>query len=118
MLEMKELTFDMPVQIKTSPRAKAAFDRIVGNLRASERVRWKDRRVTKEAVFSAVWLWLADQPETTVEAIFGEYLPRLEALMSDEPMPDRRPGLSGGEDLSRPEEPGSREQPRRRGKGS
>lgn len=105
MLVMKDLPFTMPVQIRTDPKAKAAFDRVVADLRASEWVRWKGRRVTKEAVFSAVWLYLDSLDDDELARIFGEWLPRLEALMSGQ---EPKPGLSGGVNLLPPEKPGQK----------
>lgn len=75
------LRFKLPVQVRTTPRAKLAFDRVVASLRASDRVKWKGGRVTQEAVFAGVMLWLEDQGEGFAEEMMAIYLPRLEAIM-------------------------------------
>jgi hypothetical protein len=79
---MSEPRFDLPVMIRTTPRAKLALDRVVAAVRASDRARWKRKRATQEAVFSAVWLWLEDMGEAEVVDAMARYLPRLEAIMN------------------------------------
>lgn len=90
MLTMRELKFDLPVNIRSTPRAKLALDRVVAALRASDRLRWKGLRITQEAAFSALLLWLEGVDGTALEDAVAGQLPRLEAIMLDEdpgPMP-------------------------------
>lgn len=81
---MGDLKFDLAVNIRSTPRAKLALDRVVAALRASSRLRWKGHRVTQEAAFSALLLWLGDLDEQLVEEKMAVYLPRLEAIMRGE----------------------------------
>jgi hypothetical protein len=88
--------FDLPVMIRTTPRAKLALDRVVAAVRASDRARWKRKRATQEAVFSAVWLWLEDMGEAEVVDAMARYLPRLEAIMNGgEASPASTPSSAG-----------------------
>lgn len=85
MLLMSEPVFELRKQIKTTALADAALGRIVSNLRGSNRVRWKGKRVTQEAVFAAVWMWLEELGPDAVEEAMVRHVPRLEALMRGEP---------------------------------
>jgi hypothetical protein len=93
---MKENRLGLAVQVNTTAKAKLAFDQVVARLRASDSLRWNGKRVTREAVFSAVWLWLADMDEGQVEAAMHRYIPVLEALTAgaDAPPADGRTEVS------------------------
>jgi hypothetical protein len=75
-------------QIKTTAKADAALVRVLANLRESNRVRWKGGRATQEAVYNAIWLWLEDLNPETIESAMAVYVPRLEAIMRGEPLPE------------------------------
>jgi hypothetical protein len=85
---MADPLFDIPKQIKTAAVADAAFKRVVANLQASQRVRWKRKRVTQEAVFAAVWFWLEEMEPGQVEEAMARHVARLEALLSADPAAD------------------------------
>jgi hypothetical protein len=88
MLVMSEPVFELRKQIKTTAKADAALVRVLANLRESNRVRWKGGRATQEAVYNAIWLWLEDLNPETIESAMAVYVPRLEAIMRGEPLPE------------------------------
>lgn len=79
---MPELSYENQIAIRSTAKAVLALDNLVSALRASGRVRFRGRKVTKEAVVNAVWLWLADQSVDDVEQCLLTYVPRLEAILS------------------------------------
>jgi hypothetical protein len=78
---MADLEFEKAVNIRTTAKAQRALDRVVASLKASDRIRWRGRSATKEAVVNASWLWLEAMSEEAVEEAMAEFLPRLEALL-------------------------------------
>jgi hypothetical protein len=83
---MSERSFDLPMQIRTSDRAKLAFDHVVASIRATD-LRWHGKRITKEAAFAGLCLWLEELGPEVVAAGLARHLPRLEAMMAGDPDP-------------------------------
>lgn len=109
---MSEPRFDLNVLIRSTPRAKLALDRVVAAMRASNIVRWKGRRPTQEAVFSAVWLWLEGMDPATIELPLAHQMMRLEAIMRGDPdpgvntpLPERAENITAEVEIRKPGEP-------------
>jgi hypothetical protein len=101
---MAESVFEKGVNLRTTEKAQRAISRVVYRLKLLEpALRWGNRSTpTKEAIINASWLYLDSLDDAELARIFGEWLPRLEALMSGQ---ERPPGLSGGVNLKPPDEP-------------
>ena len=80
---MSEPVFELRKQIRTTAAADSALARIVANLRQSPRIRWKESRVTQEAVYNAIWLWLDTLDPEVIEDAMESFIPRLESIMTD-----------------------------------
>jgi hypothetical protein len=81
MLVMQEPVLDKGLTIKTNAKVQRALDHVVASLKASDRVRWRGGRATKEAVVNASWLWLEALGDEAVEDAMAEFIPKLEKLL-------------------------------------
>lgn len=96
---MSDTDFDQKIYVRTIDRAKLALDRVVAEMRASGRLRFRDRRPSQEAIVSASWLWMEElQPELLEEAM-SRYLPKLEALMRGEEPAEEEPAFRPGDEV-------------------
>jgi hypothetical protein len=86
--KMTDPVFEKAITIRTSKIPRLALDRVVADLKSSDRVRWKNSGVSKEAVINAIWLWIGDMDPATVEEAMSRYVPRLEAVLRGEPEPE------------------------------
>jgi hypothetical protein len=82
MQAMKNFGYENQVAIRSTPAVVRELDRIVADMRASGRVRFKGRKITKEAVVNALILWVADQDQEAVEAVLAGPVARLEAILA------------------------------------
>jgi hypothetical protein len=88
---MKDVLFDQTLNVKTAGISKLALDQIVARLRATGRVKWKGNRVTKEAVVNALWMWAGEMDPSLVEEAMLIYVPKLEATLKGESVPEDAP---------------------------
>lgn len=82
--EMETVSFDKNLNFRTTGVAQDAIDLVLLRVKRARRATWKGRAPSKESLINASWLYLADLPDEELNRIFGEYLPKLEALMGDE----------------------------------
>jgi len=62
----------------------------VGRMHRAGRVRFRGRRVGKEAYINAAVMWLNEQDAATQEEVLATYLPRLESLLVAAPAPQQK----------------------------
>lgn len=96
---MADFDYDQQITMRSIGSVKGAFDRVVGDLRSAGRLRFRGRKISREAFANAVWLYLADLSEADQEGLEGllaPYVSRLESLMS-EAEPDEAPQPRPGE---------------------
>ena len=102
---MPEPEFEKTVTFKTTAKAQRAVNRLVAELKASNRVGFRGEEVTKEAVINAIWVWLEEFEFEALEEAMVRSMPRLEAYMrGEEPAPAGKPEYLkplGGADLTR-----------------
>lgn len=91
MISEMEARFQKTVTIKTDKAPQYALDQVIARLKASDEIRWKGFTVTKEAVVNALWLWVKDMDPATVEKAMAVYVPKLEAILKGDPVPEVMP---------------------------
>lgn len=72
---------DQNMQVRTTPKAKLALDRVVATLRASERLGFRGKQPTQEAIVNASWLWMESLGDDVLVDAMAEWLPRLEEIL-------------------------------------
>lgn len=97
---MSKGRFDKAFQTNTTPWAKRALDRLVAKLQASGRVRFNDKPLTRQAVFSLVWIWLDGMDLQTVESGLARQIPKLEAALGGIDPDTVAEAESGGRDVT------------------
>lgn len=89
---MSDPVFDRGQNIRTSPKAQRALNRVVAHLKASDRVKWKGGAVSKEAVVNASWLMLDAMDEDELENLMARYVAELELLLGVSSPEEAAPG--------------------------
>lgn len=79
----KKKRFDLNVQIRSTPKLKAALDHVVASLGGSERLRAIVGRPTQEQIVNASWLWMESLPAGELEEVMARWLVELEAQLDD-----------------------------------
>lgn len=87
----RELSYEDQQTIRSDGEIVLALEGVVSRLKATRRVKYKGKKVSKEAVVNASWLMLADMPMEVLETQITKYLARLEALLGH-----GDPGAQGG----------------------
>jgi hypothetical protein len=69
---------DKRQNFRTLPRFKAVLNRLVGNIRATERFARRDKHLTQEAIMNASWLWMAEMDPETLAVALEPFIARWE----------------------------------------
>lgn len=100
---MRMIDFDKSLNLRTHSRPQRAIKSVVFRVQGLLDRGWGNRSSpTQEAIINASWLYLADLSDEELARIFGEYLPRLEALMGGRGSDDSQGGTSRGGDEDGP----------------
>lgn len=81
--DMPKFSYEWQVSIRSAASVKRALDRVVADLKASERpgrLRFEGKKISKEAVVNAMYLWLAGQDVEDVERALAGPVAQLDAL--------------------------------------
>jgi hypothetical protein len=83
LVDMAELSYDNQISTRSTPKVVQALDMLLAQLRGSGRVRFRSRRLSKEALVNAMCLMLADLDVAQVEALLAPHVARLEAILAE-----------------------------------
>lgn len=85
--------FEVRRSIRTTTVAETAMESVVHKVKTSKRVGWrKPGKVSQEAVYNAIWLWLDDLPQEVIVDAMTKYVPMLKAKMLARPPGRVSPG--------------------------
>jgi hypothetical protein len=94
MIAMAKASFERPMYVRTTPRARLALNRVVAAVQATG-VEFDGRVPTQEAVLNASWLWMESLDDAELAEIMGRFFPRLEAYLRGE-----EPEIGSSRDLT------------------
>lgn len=79
----KDIFWDERSNIRTNKVAKAALEGAKFRLRQSGRLLFRGRKITEEALASALWLWAYSQDTETLERELAVHVARLDAMSTE-----------------------------------
>lgn len=84
--------FPRSTQIRFNPRAKLALERLVSEMKASERIKFHGETMTQEVLLNASWIWMGSLEISELEKAIAPFVRQLERLTAHETGSETKPG--------------------------